>query len=579
VKLHSLVLSGKIAVIFIVLGLVTSSLVLMEPANAQMSAATRVIEIKPDGSIVDSDPVTPLQQSENVYTFTGDVYGRIDVEKSGVILDGASYSLTKSGTKDFAVMVGGIAGLDLPQVDGVTVENMKIVGFHYAISLHGASDVVYGVTITGGTDYNGVGIWVGGSNHIIQRCHIAGNKGQGMLIDANDTLISDNVITDNGNYGIYFYDTPGKLRNNILNNNTGGPFHMEEMSLRNPGQPFKIASDDIDPSNLVDGKPVYYWVNEYDKIVPSNAGYVVLDNCTDITVENLSISRDPTGYYSYYSHAISLIRSKNIQVANNNLSGASIWCSYSSQDITIYSNNITIGGIYAYSSNISIIGNYISASKDYGITIGGPAKATVAQNVLTGCETGISLTCSLTRIIQNSIKDCNVGISLFSSNNNTVTHNNFINNKQQVSEEHYSLQWPMTTYYQSFNNTWDGNYWSTYTGLDADGNGIGDNPYVIFENITDYHPLMAQYKIDTELPPLPDSENPAPTPSPSTPLSSPSTLPSATATTTVIDKLPEFDSTALVVVALASGLLAVGAGLFVYFKMHHSVSGSIQHSN
>lgn len=578
VKLHSLVLSGKMAVILIVLGLVTSSLVFMEPAGAQTSAPTRIIEIKSDGTIVDSDPVTPLQQLGNVYTFTGDIYGRIDVEKSVVTLDGAGYSLIKSGDKDFAVMVGGIAGLDLPQVNGVTVKNMNIVGFHYAISLRGTNDGVYGVTVTGGTDFNGVGIWVSGSNHIIQGCHIVGNKGQGMLVDANNTLISDNVIADNGNYGIYFYDTPGKLRNNIFNNNTGGPFHMEEMALRTPGQPFKIASDDIDPSNLVDGKPVYYWVNEHDKAVPSNAGYVVLDNCTNVTVENLSISRDPTGYYPQHSYAISLIRSKNIQVAHNHLSGVSIWCSYSSQDISIYSNNITIGGIYAHSSNISIIGNYVSVSKGSGITVGGPAKATVAQNVLTGCETGISLTCSLTRIIQNSIKDCNVGIYLFSSNNNTFTHNNFINNKQQVSEEHYSLQWPMTTYYQSLNNTWDRNYWSTYTGLDTDGNGIGDTPYAIFENITDYHPLMTQYNIDTELPLLPDSGNPTPptpTPSPSAPpSSSPTALPSATATTIVVDKLPQFDFTALVVVTLVSALLAVGLGLFIYFKKHHSIAGS-----
>jgi len=45
-------------------------------------------------------------------------------------------------------------------------------------------------------------------------------------------------------------------------------------------------------------------------------------------------------------------------------------------------------------------------------------------------------------------------------------------------------------------NAWDdgypsgGNYWSDYTGVDADGDGIGDTPYVIDENNTDRYPLM-----------------------------------------------------------------------------------------
>lgn len=36
-----------------------------------------------------------------------------------------------------------------------------------------------------------------------------------------------------------------------------------------------------------------------------------------------------------------------------------------------------------------------------------------------------------------------------------------------------------------------GNYWNKYNGTDADGDGIGDTPYVIDENNIDYHPIMA----------------------------------------------------------------------------------------
>jgi parallel beta-helix repeat protein len=165
------------------------------------------------------------------------------VEKSGITLDDAGYSLIQSGGKDFALMIGGMSWLDLPEVNDVTVKNMRISGFHWAISLHGRSDVVSSVTVTGGTDYNGVGIWVAGSSHTVQHCRIVGNKGMGILVDANYTTISNNAIADNGNFGIYFYDTAATLRNNSFNNNTAGAHSiwMKTKSITpvNPSYNFK----------------------------------------------------------------------------------------------------------------------------------------------------------------------------------------------------------------------------------------------------------------------------------------------------------------------------------------------------
>jgi nitrous oxidase accessory protein len=153
---------------------------------------------------------------------------------------------------------------------------------------------------------------------------------------------------------------------------------------------------------------------------------------------------------------------------------------------SIYENDYD-GIVVSYSDFNTISNNQIYANVNDGLRFLSSTDNTISDNLLSENYKGISLTdqSSHNVVSYNNISYNEKGIYLRSTDNNIIHHNRFSANQEQAEIRNAP------------SNTWDagypsgGNYWSDYQGLDTNGDGIGDSPYVIDENNEDRYPLTA----------------------------------------------------------------------------------------
>ena len=352
-----------------------------------------------------------------------------------------------------------------------------------------------------------------------------------MMFSATSCSIVGNIITNNTYIGIEIYSEtyPGSgniLRDNSMINNT---FNFGVWSTK-----LESYVQDVDTSNTVNGKPVYYWINQRDKQVPTDAGYVAIINSTNITVKNLDLPNNFEGVLVAYSNS-TLIDHVNIfkgvfgirmYSCNDNTvtdcmilnSGKGVSLEFSNNntitDSTILGstfgvfledsiNNLVSGNtIVASYSNIWIFASHYNricqnsvSNSDYAISIGqGSHNNLIEANLITNNHyDGVSVYDSYDNtIISNTIKFNEYGIYFCRSTNNVIYHNDFINNINQgfdhIGGNTYDNGYPS-----------GGNYWSDYTDVDLysgphqnkkGSDGIWDHPYAIDANDQDIYPLV-----------------------------------------------------------------------------------------
>ena len=273
--------------------------------------------------------------------------------------------------------------------------------------------------------------------------------------DCSQTLIENNLIKSK-EFGIYFY----KSENNFVYNNTMISCGIMIDELICGDLPWFQTME----NNTVNGKPLYYFKNNHTGgIISGEAGQIMLANCSNFTICNVSIDRLNDAILIGFSSEcticncrltdntrnILLYKSSDINVSNNDLINcwSGIFLEKCKENITVYNNtfrfdkeislNDAFHGIYAKSSSYNLFINNYFFDMWQGIELfdGSSGNSIInndfdeIQGWFDFCKTILIQSSENNRIENNTMNKCKNGISLESyDTENTIVRNNYISN-------------------------------------------------------------------------------------------------------------------------------------------------------
>ncbi len=290
----------------------------------------------------------------------------------------------------------------------------------------------------------------------------------GILVHNNNSTITDNTLSNNSCYGIWTISESTTIENNIITNNSIGGIRLSSSDniiienntfslngkenicidgttntfIKNnnmSGNGITLGADflnywnshTITPSNLINNKPIYYLINLENGEVPSDAGQVIMVNCTNITVKNLFLMDSTIGIQLAFSsnnviinntcsqnsyNGISLYRSDNNIIEGNicEYNGDGIesavysdnnhiinnWCNFNYQGINLYWN-------CRYND---IINNYCNNNYQNGICVWNTYSSSISNNTCNfNDENGLYVESSNIKSIMNNAYNYNHG--------------------------------------------------------------------------------------------------------------------------------------------------------------------------
>jgi nitrous oxidase accessory protein len=263
-------------------------------------------------------------------------------------------------------------------------------------------------------------------------------------------------------------------------------------------------------------------VNKSVSLVGEDMDTTVIDVTAGLKVERDNVTI--TGLTIYDGWTGIAVTANHCNISGNKITDATIGIGlYNSENNSIIGNILQSIGYSAaiqlsYSNNNLLKNNYVDSCTE-GIQLrAGSSNNMVTENTITNCQfVAVRLLgeyspprwydASGNTIMRNNISNSGCGTTIYGSNRNIISNNNYVNNTIQFSaNEDYYLTWGGNISV----NTIKENYWSDYNGTDVNGDGVGDTPYIIDANNIDHYPLMKPVAIPElsdgtgSIPELPD---------------------------------------------------------------------------
>jgi|GEM_PF-1766521 len=372
------------------------------------------------------------------------------------------------------------SALKLDRSKNNIISNVNISNNYIGLYLSSSDNNILTGNTASSNNYCGIHL-SGSSNNTLTGNTASSNNYCGIHLSGSSNNIMENNTASNDDYGIHLSGSS----NNTL---TGNTILENKYNFGVSGSSLSHFIQSIATSNIVDGKPIYYWVNQQDKQIPYDAGFVGVVNSTNITVKDITLTKNYDGVLFAYTDKSRII---NISASSNSDGIRLFFSSNNTLTSNIASNNSD--GIRLFSSGNNTIASNNASNNNYGISLRSSSNNTLINNNCSNNSDGIHLFwhSSNNMLTNNNCSNNSDGIHLFwHSSNNTLYHNNLINNTNHNAYDTSINQWNTSTV---------GNYYSDYTGSDNNSDGIGDTSYQIQGGSSiDYFPLMHLW----EKPPL-----------------------------------------------------------------------------
>ena len=453
---------------------------------------------------------------------------------------------------DFTPDNGVIAGTGTPEdpyiIAGWDIRVPQTASYGVRIENTTAPFILRGVKVRGAADPKGAAIY---------------------LAEVQGGAIEDCLVQDSQNGIVLFASSDIAIRDTYL--------FVAGLGLQVMGSNKEHFRHQIEQTNTVNGKPIHYYYGLQDQVLEGiEAGSFYLAGSKDVTIRGLKVEEgdgatvafceditiEGADLFRNRGHGLFVLSSPRTtlvdceRVANNALSGASLWLSPRSQveGSGFYGNQV---GLYINASDRVEVEDSAFGGNAVGLLVTGAAREVeISDSLFYQNKTAIHLDSAMGAMVERcAVQDADIGVQVDGPSNypqvrdctfiqtgygldilgsqgtfernliayanigiifeeaygeafptsNTIRHNVIYRSRDGLYFGHETkdtwiyenLVWDCDRVARDFgDNNWApsgrGNWYSDYSGPDLDGDGVGDEPVAFGGGGTDPAPLMSR---------------------------------------------------------------------------------------